>query len=338
MGVEGLIHIVDYFNKNATKLNFTTAEKWTNFDEVLDSVAESKWTARITNIAPQARTENRLKSEIKWLIGTYAESDFPRDVLIEYLKGPGCKKPFAKSPQEHADRMEVLIRIANRLDGTAPNIDDSNTKKIIFESFRDDWQTDYLKSGNVVANQTLTQIISYMSLCKSVSDSKVDNRKRNSGDNNGNKNKKKKQICPIHTRSNHTWDDCSLNPRSANYGKDMRRSNHAGRGRGSDNNYRNYRNNNNTYNGRGHNNRNGPSQHGRYNSRGFNNRNGSSHNGRGQNLNGSSLNGNYHGRGQNLNGSSLNGNYFNHNHYHNSTDNFNHNHYHNSTDNNDEKY
>jgi len=27
MGVEGLIHVVDYFNKNATKLNFTTAEK-----------------------------------------------------------------------------------------------------------------------------------------------------------------------------------------------------------------------------------------------------------------------------------------------------------------------
>ena len=86
MGVEGLIHVVDYFN---TKLNFTTAEKWANFDEVLDSVAESKWTARI-NIVPQVRTENRLKSEIKWLIGSYAESDNPRDVLIEYLKGPSC--------------------------------------------------------------------------------------------------------------------------------------------------------------------------------------------------------------------------------------------------------
>jgi len=36
MGVEGLIHVVDYFNKNATKLNFTTAEKWANFDEVLE--------------------------------------------------------------------------------------------------------------------------------------------------------------------------------------------------------------------------------------------------------------------------------------------------------------
>ena len=32
MGVEGLIHVVDYFKKNATKINFTTAEKWENFD------------------------------------------------------------------------------------------------------------------------------------------------------------------------------------------------------------------------------------------------------------------------------------------------------------------
>ena len=145
----------------------------------MDSVAESKWSACINNIATQARTENRLKNEINWLIGSYAESDNPRDVLIEYLKSSSCKKPFSRSPQEHADRMEVLIWIANRLDGTEPDIDDSNTKKIIFESFCDDWQTDYLKSGNVVANQTLTQIISYMSLCKSVSDSKLENKKRN---------------------------------------------------------------------------------------------------------------------------------------------------------------
>ena len=132
MGVEGLIHVVNYFNKNAEKLNFTIAEKWANFDEVLDSVAESKWSARINNIATQARTENCLKNEINWLIGSYVESDNPRDVLIEYLKSSSCKKPFLRSPQEHADRMEVLIRIANRLDGTEPDIDDSNTKKIIF--------------------------------------------------------------------------------------------------------------------------------------------------------------------------------------------------------------
>ena len=165
MGVEGLIHVVDYFNKNATKLNFTISEKWSNFDEVLDSVTEPKWSNRIINIVNQVCTENRFKTEVNWLIGSYAESDNPRDVLIEYLKGPGCKKPFSKSPQEHADRMEVLIWITNRLVGTEPDIDNTNTKKIIFESFRDDWQTDYLKSGNVVANQTLTQIISYMSLC-----------------------------------------------------------------------------------------------------------------------------------------------------------------------------
>jgi len=174
-------------------------------------------------------------------------------------------------------------------------IDDSNTKKIFFESFRDDWQTDYLKSGNVVANQTLTQIISYMSLCKSVSDSKLDNKKRNStnrlrggGDNNGNGNKKKKQTCPIHTRSNHTWDECSLNPRSVHYGQDMRRNNNNG-GRGNGNNYggrgrgngNNYHGNNNYVGGRGRENysNNNNYQSNNYNSNGGN----SNHNGRGHN-------------------------------------------------------
>lgn len=223
--------------------------------------------------------------------------------------------------------MEVLIRIANRLNGTAPDIDDNNTKKIIFESFRDDWQTDCLKSGNVVADQTLTQIISYMSLCKSVADSKLDNKKRNApnqlwgaGDNSGNGNKKKKQTCPIHTRSNHTWDECSLNPRSENYGQDMRRNKNNG-GQGGRNNY----GGRNTYGGRGRGNGNNYRGSGNYaGGRGRGNYSTSS-NYQTNNFNNSGGNPNHNGRGHNnQNGSSQNGNYFNqHNprdqgdHYHN---------------------
>ena len=74
-----------------------------------------------------------------------------------------------------------------------------------------------------------------MSLCKSVSDSKLDNKKRNStdrlrggGDNNETVTKKEKQTCAIHTRSNLTWNECFPNPRSVNYGQDMRRINNNG--------------------------------------------------------------------------------------------------------------
>ena len=63
MGVEGLLYVIDQFNKNATKLNFTIGEKWENFDEVLDAVAESKWTAQVTNFAAQAKTEASFNAE-----------------------------------------------------------------------------------------------------------------------------------------------------------------------------------------------------------------------------------------------------------------------------------
>ena len=270
MGVEGLIYVMDQFIKNATKLNFTTADKWNNFDEVLDPVAESKWTDQITNFAGQSRTEARFKTELDKLVQEHTGSDNPRDVLIQYLKSSSCKKPFSKTPQEHSNRMEVLILIINRLIGTEPKINDANKKKIIFESFRVDWQTDFKKSSNTVANSTLTEIISYMNLCKTVSDGKLENRKKrqrtdrirggggpnnnNNNSNNRNRNRRQRQTCHLHPNSTHSWDQCSLNPNSENFGRNMRRNNN-NFGRGNGNNYsgrgrRNFRGNNNYIGGR----------------------------------------------------------------------------------------
>ena len=268
MGVEGLIYVMDQFIKNATKLNFTTADKWNNFDEVLDPVAESKWTDQITNFAGQSRTEARFKTELDKLVQEHTGSDNPRDVLIQYLKSSSCKKPFSKTPQEHSNRMEVLILIINRLIGTEPKINDANKKKIIFESFRVDWQTDFKKSSNTVANSTLTEIISYMNLCKTVSDGKLENRKKrqrtdrirggggpnNNNNNSNNRNRRQRQTCHLHPNSTHSWDQCSLNPNSENFGRNMRRNNN-NFGRGNGNNYsgrgrRNFRGNNNYIGGR----------------------------------------------------------------------------------------
>ncbi len=77
MGIEQLLYVIDYFNKNTEKLNFTFREKWENFDEILDAVAASKWKAYITNIPPQARTDARFNAEINASVGSYAESQSP---------------------------------------------------------------------------------------------------------------------------------------------------------------------------------------------------------------------------------------------------------------------
>ena len=64
-----------------------------------------------------------------------------------------------------------------------------------------------------------------MNLCRSESDENEENKKKrrldkSSGTNE--KGKKKKNLkdddtCPIHGR--HRWSECSLNPRSVNYGR-----------------------------------------------------------------------------------------------------------------------
>ena len=42
-GVEGLFFVIDRFVKAATWLQFTPADLWDQFEEVLDTVAEKKW-------------------------------------------------------------------------------------------------------------------------------------------------------------------------------------------------------------------------------------------------------------------------------------------------------
>lgn len=125
--------------------------------------------------------------------------------------------------------METLVNIANRLEGTEPEIDEDNKKKIIFETFPVALQYSFKRSKEINSS-TLLQIISFMTLCKSESDEtderknkkqKLDaNRirggdgKRNSGRGRG-KGLDPNKECPVH--GNHKWGECSLNPRSENY-------------------------------------------------------------------------------------------------------------------------
>ena len=88
-----------------------------------------------------------------------------------------------------------------------------------------------------MGNSELTEIISYMNLCKGEADEKDTNRKRKAsgdpdrirGGKNQKTNKKFKNECKLH--GGHEWKDCSRNPQSENFGK------YVGRGRNSNQNY-----------------------------------------------------------------------------------------------------
>lgn len=254
-GIEGLFHVIDKFNKAATRLQLQDQTKWDTFEDALDRVAESKWENQISNIADVDKTDQRFDVEIQKFVKSYSQDDNARDVLIKYLKEK-CKKPYKVSPQDHADRMETLISIANRLEGTEPQIDVDNAKKIIFESFPPAWQYSFRRSKELNTTD-IPQLISFMTLCKCEADEtddrkakkqKVDRIRGGDGKKDKRKNKtiEADQECPIH--GHHKWGECSLNPRSQNFGLRMSGGRFQNSGRGNQGRGRGGRFNNNNNN------------------------------------------------------------------------------------------
>ena len=88
-GVEGLFHVIDRFTKTAERLQLTAAERWDQWEECLDTVAESKWTNLTHGIANNHRTIPRLDRKIANFVSLYAEDPEPRDVLIAYRNRAG---------------------------------------------------------------------------------------------------------------------------------------------------------------------------------------------------------------------------------------------------------
>ena len=246
-GVEGLFHVIDKFVKASAWLHLAPAEKWDQGEECLDTVAESKWTNLIQGIANNAKTAARLTREIANFVALYAEDPEPRDVLIAYLKTDECRKKRKIDPGVHASRIETLCRYANRLNGTEQELTDDQIKKIVFETFPNKWQNDYKKSNRDFAADTITNIVSYMNLCKGIADDEEETRGkkrkaehiRGGGENSDKKNQNKKgnkksnkvddnDTCPVH--GGHKWGVCSLNPRGENWRGSAGSGRYGGRG------------------------------------------------------------------------------------------------------------
>ena len=85
-GVEGLYHVTDRYLKSAEELEYGAVDKWNSFDEVLDTVAQSKWGIIIANITPNLKTNQHFETEWSQLVETYAEGKNLRDKMIKYIK------------------------------------------------------------------------------------------------------------------------------------------------------------------------------------------------------------------------------------------------------------
>ena len=228
-GIESLLYVEDRFSSISRQLEYTTgAELFNNFEELMVNNAEERWENIVAPIAEPQRTPIRFELAVDELRAHYCDHE-ARDTMFDYLRT--VQKPYQVEPQQHADRMQTLIRYSNKLPGTEPELNEQQSKTLIFKSFPFKWQQAYIRSGRNLRNDTLMALIQYMKDEKGFSDAaesrkrKMDQRNNGSNGQGGGRN---------HNRSG-----------SGNYQGRGR-----GRGRGGQNNHGNNHNGNNNGQGR----------------------------------------------------------------------------------------
>eukprot|EP00957_Ditylum_brightwellii_P093374 7110116-Ditylum_brightwellii.AAC.1 len=82
-----------------------------------------------------------------------------RDNVFNYLRG--LKRPTKALPQDHADRIEMLVRYANKLPGLNPPMTEMQLKKMVFNQHPIKWRTAYIRSGNSLARDSLMEIVEF---------------------------------------------------------------------------------------------------------------------------------------------------------------------------------
>ena len=171
----------------------------------------------------------------------YAPSKRARDEVVDYLKSEAVKKSHSSSCQAHADRVETCCARANILHGIREPLSDREIKEILFKSFPKPWQNDYTRSGRDVVDDSIEQIVQYMTEQKGIADEEQqqrsrkrpaedDNRaglgrtgrQRKNNNNNNNRNNRQDetpeekrnrlnaQPCRKH-KGQHLWGECRAN-------------------------------------------------------------------------------------------------------------------------------
>eukprot|EP00957_Ditylum_brightwellii_P115911 8841129-Ditylum_brightwellii.AAC.1 len=138
-----------------------------------------KWDNLVSGINPADRDEVRFNQEIENLYLHFVNNE-ARDNMFDYLQG--LKRPTKASPRDHANRIEMLVRYANKLPGMIPPMTDMQVKKMVFEQHLMKWCTAYTRAGHSLQIDSLMEIVQYMANEKSFADIEEAQKKRKHGD------------------------------------------------------------------------------------------------------------------------------------------------------------
>jgi hypothetical protein len=143
-GIEALFYVEERFRKLAVRSFLWSTDGpdlFTNFEEVLTDSALTNWENIVANIADADKTVARFDIAMQAMYRKYVGAE-ARDTQLEYFKT--LRKPMKSDPLTHSSRMLTLARFGNKLPGTDPELTDDQVKKIIFHSFPQTWQQQFI--------------------------------------------------------------------------------------------------------------------------------------------------------------------------------------------------
>eukprot|EP00957_Ditylum_brightwellii_P167744 12769963-Ditylum_brightwellii.AAC.1 len=137
-GIEELLYVEERFRSVARQLEFTTGTKlFDNFEEILTDSAEEKWDTVVSNIDTATRSPDGFDNAIKALYLKYCDTT-AKDMMFKYLRLLRC--PTKVQPRDHSDHTETLVRYSNKLPGLSPDMNDDQTKQMIFDQHSETWR------------------------------------------------------------------------------------------------------------------------------------------------------------------------------------------------------
>ena len=248
-GLEAVIHCNSRFLRVALKCNWTPQQKFEKYENILNDGALQYWSQTvIPSVWEDPATESMFVQALQVMVSHYSGCDKARDFIIEYVQSKNCKKTMKTTVNDHVNRIEYLLHIANLCEGEEDYISDSRVKRLLFNTFPAAWKTNFTNSGRIITDLTLPAIQQYFNLQKKLSDANAasyydlstnTNNKRNNNQGRGSRwtnNKRNKRnhgnqrnfdqnsnpsICRHvehkHLNKKHLWKDCIYNPRSQNY-------------------------------------------------------------------------------------------------------------------------
>ena len=248
-GLEAVVHCNNRFQRVALKMDWTPQEKFEKYENILNDGALQYWTTTVIPTVWSLPTTGEMFSHAtQMMINHFSGSDKARDFIVEYVQSRECRKTPKTSVNDHVNRIQHLLDIANMCEGEEDYLSESRVKRILFNTFPNAWRTNFTNSGKIITDLTLTQIQQYFNLQKKLSDDNTvtynnrnpkrtlfnrnnqgrrwtNNKRQNRGNNQrqdiSNQQHPNPSTCRHvehkHLSHKHLWKDCVYNPRSKNY-------------------------------------------------------------------------------------------------------------------------